>query len=104
MKEKRLLNLFLEGIVVVSVITEIELLGWHKLNEKEKSLLHLLLNDCVIFDLTADIRKLAIQIKQQVKIKTPDAIIAATSRYLQIPLVTSDKDFRIVPDIELILI
>jgi len=63
-----------------------------------------LLDDCIVFELTSDIRKLAIEIRQQIKIKTPDAIIAATSKYLQIPLVTSDQDFRVVLGIELILI
>ena len=67
-------------------------------------MLRSLLDECIIFELTADIRKIAIEIKQQIKIKTPDAIIAATSRYLQIPLVTSDKDFKTIPGIELILI
>jgi len=56
------------------------------------------------FELTADIRKIAIEIRQKVKVKTPDAIIAATSKYLQIPLVTSDKGFKNVPDLELILL
>lgn len=95
---------FLDGSLVVSVISEIELLGWYKLNNEEKQQLQLLLNDCVIFELTAEIRKLAIEIKQEQKIKTPDAIIAATSKYLQIPLVTSDKGFKNIPGIELILI
>lgn len=63
-----------------------------------------LLDDCIIFELTSDIRKLAIEIRQQIKIKTPDAIIAATSKYLQIPLVTSDPGFRVIPGIELISI
>src|SRR6185437_3206521 len=95
---------FLDGSVIVSVISEIELLGWYKLDDKEKRLLRLLLGDCIIFELTTDIRRLAIELKQQVKIKTPDAIIAATSKYLQIPLVTSDNGFKTVPGIELILI
>ena len=95
---------FLDGSVIISVISEIELLGWHKLALEEERLLRLLLDDCIIFELTSDIRRLAIEIRQQIKIKTPDAIIAATSKYLQIPLVTSDKDFKIIPGIELILI
>ncbi|RYY06168.1 MAG: type II toxin-antitoxin system VapC family toxin, partial [Sphingobacteriaceae bacterium] len=63
-----------------------------------------LLDDCILFELTSDIRKIAIEIRQQIKIKTPDAIVAATSKYLQIPLVTSDHGFKIIPGIELILI
>lgn len=95
---------FLDGSVIISAITEIELLGWYKINEHEKQLLRLLLDDCTIFEITSEIRKIAIEIRQQIKIKTPDAIIAATSKYLQIPLVTSDKGLKNVSGIELILI
>lgn len=92
---KKQVEPFLDSAVVISVISEIELLGWHKLSSEENKLLQSLLDDCIIFELTADIRKLAIEIRQQIKIKTPDAIIAATSKYLQIPLVTSDRDSKI---------
>jgi len=95
---------FLDGQAIVSVISEIELLGWPDLNAEDKRILRLLLDDCILAELTSDIRKLTIELKQQIKIKTPDAIIAATSKYFQIPLVTSDKDFKHVPGIELILI
>jgi predicted nucleic acid-binding protein len=98
---KKQVEPFLDSAVVIS---EIELLGWHKLSSEENKLLQSLLDDCIIFELTADIRKLAIEIRQQIKIKTPDAIIAATSKYLQIPLVTSDRGFKNIPGIELILI
>ncbi|MDR3696444.1 type II toxin-antitoxin system VapC family toxin [Mucilaginibacter sp.] len=95
---------FLDSAVVVSVISEIELLGWYKLQPEENRILRSLLDDCIIFELTADIRKLAIELRQQIKVKTPDAIIAATSIYLQIPLITSDHHFKKVPGIELILL
>ena len=95
---------FLEGTAIISVISEIELLGWYKLNEDEKQKLRLLLDDCIIFELTAEIRKLAIEIRQQKKVKTPDAIIAATAKYLQLPVITSDKGFKNISGIELILL
>jgi hypothetical protein len=95
---------FLDGSVVVSVISEIELLGWYKLQPDDYDSLRALLDDCIIFELTADIRAAAIKLRQQMKIKTPDAIIAATSQYLQIPLVTADHHFKKVPGIELILL
>jgi len=101
---KKQVEPFLDNTVIVSVISEIELLGWYKLKSEEKQLLRSLLDDCIVFELTAEIRKLAIELRQKVRIKTPDAIIAATSKYLQIPLVTSDKDFKTIPGIELILI
>ena len=95
---------FLEGTVVVSVISEIELLGWYKINNEEKKALRSLLDDCVIFELTSAIRKVAIELRQQKKIKTPDAIVAATAIHLQLPLVSSDKGLSNVPGVELILL
>lgn len=95
---------FLDGTVIVSVISEIELLGWYKLSVNEKKELRLLLDDCIIFELTTEIRKIAIEIRQQKKIKTPDAIIAATAMHLQVPIVSSDKGLKNIPGIELILL
>lgn len=95
---------FLDGTAIVSVISEIELLGWHLLKEEDKSSLKSLLEDCVIIELNSEIKNIAISIRQRFKIKTPDAIIAATSKFLQIPLVTSDQGFKSIDDIELILI
>ena len=37
-------------------------------------------------------------------IKTPDSIIAATAKALQLPLVTSDKDLKKISDISIIFI
>ena len=85
---------FLDATIVVSVISEIELLGWYKLSEKEKQKLKNLLQDCLVLDLTSEVKNLAIQIRQQQKIKTPDSIIAATAKYLDLPLITSDKGFQ----------
>ena len=95
---------FLEGTAMVSVISEIELLGWYKLSPNEKRKLEDLLNDCVIIELTSEIKKLTISLRQQYKIKTPDAIIAATSQFLSLPIVTADKGFKGIERIELILI
>jgi len=101
---KEFVEPFLDNAPIVSVMSEIELLGWHKITKNDERLLRSLLDDCIIFELTADIRKIAIQIRQQAKVKTPDAIVAATSKYLQIPLVTTDTDFKRIQGLELILL
>jgi predicted nucleic acid-binding protein len=43
-------------------------------------------------------------LKQKHRIKLPDAIIAATAVYLDIPLITFDSDFDKIDDIKLILL
>jgi predicted nucleic acid-binding protein len=95
---------FLDANVVVSVISEIELLGYHALTQEDKVALHALLDDCLVVGLLPEIKEITIELKQQYKIKTPDAIIAATSLYLRLPLVTSDKAFARLKDVELIII
>jgi predicted nucleic acid-binding protein len=95
---------FLDGTVIISIISEIELLGWPGLTSLEKRKLKTMLEDCIIIDLNPEIKDLAIEIRQQFSIKTPDAIIAATSKFMQLPLVTFDKGFKKLKNIEIILI
>lgn len=95
---------FLDSIAIVSVISEIELLGWPKLSLPEIKKMSSLLQDCIIMELTTEIKNIAIQMRQQSIVKTPDAIIAATAHFLQLPLVNSDKGFKKIKGIEIILI
>ena len=95
---------FLDGIALVSIISEIELLGWYNLTSPAKKKLTSLLEDCIIIELTQEIKNMSIEIREKSKIKTPDAIIAATAAFLQLPLVTSDKGFKKIKGIEIILI
>ena len=50
------------------------------------------------------IKQYAINIKQQIKMKFPDAIVAATAIKNNLSLVTADKDFKKVPNLDLVLI
>ena len=95
---------FLDQLAAVSVISEIELLGWYKISESAKKKLRSLLDDCILIDLTQEIKNLAIELRQKQEIKVPDALIAATSLRLQLPIVTSDKGFRKIDGLELVLI
>jgi predicted nucleic acid-binding protein len=61
------------------------------------------LTDCVVVDMNSEIKRVAIEIRQKYKIKTPDAIVAATAKYLQLHLLTADRDFKKIKDFELIL-
>lgn len=50
------------------------------------------------------IKQIVKEIKRKYKIKLPDAIIAATSIYLDIPLVTFDVDFKNIEELKLVLL
>ncbi|WP_395043974.1 type II toxin-antitoxin system VapC family toxin [Flavobacterium sp.] len=87
----------------VSIITEIELLGYNGLSRNDKNKINLFLSECTIITLNNEIKEACINIKQKNKAKTPDAIVAATSLFLQIPLITSDKGFEKIDDLDLFL-
>jgi len=87
----------------VSVITEIELLGYKEISNEDKVKIKYFLSECIIVPLNDEIKNLCITIKQTSKVKTPDAIVAATSIYNQIPLITSDKGFEKIQDLDLFL-
>lgn len=47
---------------------------------------------------------LTIELLQTVNIKLPDAIIAATALYLDLPLLTFDADFSRIPNLKLFIL
>lgn len=87
----------------VSIITEIELLGFHGLSQNDKFRINDFLADCIIINLNSEIKNVCIDLKQKSKYKTPDALVAATSLYLQIPLITADKGFEKIDNLDLFL-
>ncbi len=54
--------------------------------------------------MNTEIKQCCIKIRQQYKMKVPDAIIAATAIILKKPLVTSDRDFEKIKELHLIFI
>ena len=102
---KRGVDRYLEGNnLYVSVVSEIELLGWHKITTQQKIFFKHLLSDCGIIGLINPIKDLAIGLKQKNKIKLPDAVIAASAIHLGVPLLTHDKDFQRIKDLDLVII
>jgi predicted nucleic acid-binding protein len=90
--------------IFVSVITEIELLGFYQISSSEEEYFELLLADCALLEISQAIKKQAINLKKAHKIKLPDAIIAATAQFLRIELITFDKGFAKIPDLDLVLL
>ena len=88
--------------VHVSFITELELLGFQDIKEEDRSIIEELLNNCIIVDLNQAIKRITVDLKQKYKLKLPDAIIAATSIYMNLPLISADKDFERISDLQFI--
>ncbi len=95
----------LEGkTLFISFITEIELLGVPGITEAQQSVIADVLKEIAIIGFSETIGRRTIAIKQRKKVRVPDAIIAATSMELDIPLLTADKDFRNIENIACILL
>ena len=82
-----------EKDIYISFISEIDLLSFKKLSKQEEDRINLLLSEVIIVDFNPAIKKETILNRKEYNLKIPDSIIAATSKHLTIPLLTSDKDF-----------
>lgn len=89
-------------IIYLSVITELELIGFSKLTTKEEKSINQLLSDCKVINIDNSIKNFYSSLRKKYHLKLADAIIVATSISLGIPLITADKQFQIVSEINLI--
>ena len=88
----------------VSCITQIELLSYHRLSDDQDQLIRKFLEECNVIDLLNPVRELTIEMRKELKLKVPDAIIAATSVYLDLPLVTLDSDFGKIDRLDAVIL
>jgi predicted nucleic acid-binding protein len=88
----------------ISFITEVELLGFKGISKDQETKLKQLLNDSFNIEWNSKIKEQTIELRKKYNIKLPDAIIAATSLVYELPLVTADKEFSKILELDLILI
>jgi predicted nucleic acid-binding protein len=63
-----------------------------------------LIENCYVVTFNSDIKEIAIRLKQQIMLKLPDAIVAASALFMGLPLVSADKALRKIPGLELRLL
>jgi predicted nucleic acid-binding protein len=85
----------------ISVITVIEALSWHS-SEVNESIIKEFIDNSHVLGISQKVVEHCIQIRRSRKIKTPDAIIAATAITHCLTLITSDSDFTNIPGLMLI--
>ena len=90
--------------IFISIITEIELLSYPGLDDQSNMAIKDFLKDCSIVEVLPKIKDFTIDLKKIRRIKLPDAIIAATAQFLKIELITFDKGFVTIPNLDLILL
>jgi predicted nucleic acid-binding protein len=88
----------------ISVITEMEILGVKEITDAEIKIRETAIEFCTIIPFTNKIKRKAIVLKRQIKIPLADAIIAATAIEEGLTLITADKGFKRIGELQLILI
>lgn len=99
-----ILEQYLQGkVFYVSFINELELLGYKNITISEETKIELFLEDCAIIDINEGIKEITKQIRRNYALKLPDAIVAATAIFLDVPLLSADKQFGQVSDLTFVL-
>ena len=91
----------IDDVPNISIITQIELLCWQTDIVTEASIKEFI-DDSKIWDITPEVLNQCVNIRRKKKIKTPDAIIAATALVNDFPLATGDSDFRRIDGLQIV--
>jgi hypothetical protein len=87
------MNTVIDTVPNISVITQIELLSWNADTPTEQKVKSFA-DDSIVLNITQDIVIQCVNIRKRKKIKTPDAIIAATALTYGFTIITNnEKDF-----------
>ena len=92
----------IDHIPNISVITEIEALSWISPDKSKETIIRAFINDANILPLSADVATHCVKIRRSKKVKTPDAIIAATAIVHNLTPLTSDKDFNNIEELKIV--
>ncbi|MFT4094826.1 MAG: type II toxin-antitoxin system VapC family toxin [Niabella sp.] len=96
------LDAIIDAVPHLSIISQIELLCWDTDAATTKNVKSFVA-DSVILNITADVIASCITLRKRKKIKTPDAIIAATAlAYGAILITNNEKDFDNIKGLKLI--
>lgn len=90
--------------IFISVITEIEVLGYSKITDTDTKFFSEIFGACNIVHVSEPVKIKTIELKRKYKLKTPDAIIAATAIVLDKPLLTFDKAFSKIDELNIFLL
>ncbi|HUZ59612.1 MAG TPA: type II toxin-antitoxin system VapC family toxin [Hanamia sp.] len=99
--DKDIANYLFEKILYASIISENELLSYQSISSSEIKEVENFLKEIRVVSLDQSIKELVIQMRRKYSLKIPDAIVAATSINLGIPLVTADKGFKKIQELSI---
>ena len=79
------------------------MLSYNKITLKETKAINSFLGELKIENISTEIKNATIEIRKATNLKLPDCIIAATSIVLEVPLITSDKQFSSITGLNIVL-
>ena len=100
--EKEVVEMISDKELVISFVTELELLSFPEISADAVKVIKGLLRNCQIININQDIKNLTIRLRKKYKLKLPDAIIGATALFQKLPLITADKQFRKIEELDVI--
>jgi len=77
-------------------------LSWIHADKGKEQIVSSFVSDATVLGLTPNVVKKCISIRRSRKIRTPDAIIAATAIAHDLVLLTSDRDFENIQGLQVI--
>jgi len=95
-------KIFEDNDVILSSISFIEILSNKKLTSARRELLRDFLKTFTFIETSPFINQLAVNMRLNYGLNTPDAIIAATAKYFGLPMSTNDASFFKIKEIEII--
>ena len=85
----------------VSVITELELIGFPDISSKELKQVKSFLGNCTIIEINEEIKSIYSILRKQYRLKLGDACAASTAIYLDLPFMSADKIFNKISELQL---
>jgi predicted nucleic acid-binding protein len=93
----------LEGkTIFLSFITAIEVRSYKNLTKSESAIIDQFLGYCRIIQSNEAIIELTVSLRKEFKLKTPDALILATAKHLNLPLLTADKRLAVSDEVKVV--
>ncbi len=101
--DQKLSSLLFQKKLYLSFISQLELLGFKGITAKQHAEISKFIQACIVIDINEEIKTEVISLRRTHKLKLPDSIILATSQYLDLPLITSDTDFKSIEHPQIII-
>ncbi|MFM8742178.1 MAG: type II toxin-antitoxin system VapC family toxin [Cytophagales bacterium] len=98
-----LAELLFQKKLYLSFVSQLELMAYKGLNHKQQNEISKFIQDCIVIDINNEIKIETVNIRKNSRLKLPDAIVLATARFLSLPLITADQDFKQIESSEIII-